>query len=82
MNLDKIIIKGAREHNLKNIDLEIPKNSFFSKPIPCSAETEPLNFLKGSYTHSSILRIEFTSPDPTAVMICKFPSAKCPKTIQ
>ncbi len=24
---DKIIIKGAREHNLKNIDLEIPKNS-------------------------------------------------------
>lgn len=26
MNTDKIIIKGAREHNLKNIDLEIPKN--------------------------------------------------------
>ncbi|MBI2330153.1 excinuclease ABC subunit UvrA [Candidatus Daviesbacteria bacterium] len=24
--LDKIIIKGARQHNLKNIDLEIPKN--------------------------------------------------------
>ncbi len=24
--VDKIIIKGAREHNLKNIDLEIPKN--------------------------------------------------------
>lgn len=24
---DKIIIKGAREHNLKNVDLEIPKNS-------------------------------------------------------
>lgn len=23
---DKIIIKGAREHNLKNIDLEIPRN--------------------------------------------------------
>ena len=23
---DKIIIKGAREHNLKNIDIEIPKN--------------------------------------------------------
>lgn len=26
MSTDKIIIKGAREHNLKNIDLEIPKN--------------------------------------------------------
>ena len=26
MGHDKIIIKGAREHNLKNIDLEIPKN--------------------------------------------------------
>ena len=26
MNLDKIIIKGAKEHNLKNIDIEIPKN--------------------------------------------------------
>jgi len=23
---DKIIIKGAREHNLKNIDLELPRN--------------------------------------------------------
>ena len=23
---DKIIIKGAKEHNLKNINLEIPKN--------------------------------------------------------
>ncbi len=26
MAIDKIIIKGAKEHNLKNIDLEIPKN--------------------------------------------------------
>ncbi len=28
MSHDKIIIKGAREHNLKNIDLEIPRNEF------------------------------------------------------
>ena len=26
MNNDNIIIKGAREHNLKNVDLIIPKN--------------------------------------------------------
>ncbi|MDD5415877.1 MAG: excinuclease ABC subunit UvrA [Candidatus Daviesbacteria bacterium] len=26
MAIDKIVIKGAREHNLKNVDLEIPKN--------------------------------------------------------
>src|SRR3990167_4807349 len=25
--IDKITIRGAREHNLKNIDLELPKNS-------------------------------------------------------
>ncbi len=27
-NLDKIVITGARQHNLKNINLEIPKNKF------------------------------------------------------
>nr|WP_237243820.1 hypothetical protein [Spiroplasma clarkii] len=26
MILDKIIVKGAREHNLKNVDIELPKN--------------------------------------------------------
>ena len=26
MFMDKIIIKGARENNLKNIDIELPKN--------------------------------------------------------
>src|SRR3989338_6703479 len=25
---DKLIIKGAREHNLKNVDLELPRNKF------------------------------------------------------
>ncbi len=28
MALDKIVIKGAREHNLKNIDLELPRDKF------------------------------------------------------
>ncbi len=26
--MDKIVIKGARENNLKNINIEIPKNKF------------------------------------------------------
>ena len=26
--MDKIIIKGARENNLKNINIELPKNKF------------------------------------------------------
>ena len=29
--MDKIIIKGAKENNLKNIDVEIPKNKFVVK---------------------------------------------------
>src|SRR3989338_8529484 len=28
MEAEKIIIKGAREHNLKNIDLELPRGKF------------------------------------------------------
>ena len=28
MSMDKIIIKGARQHNLRNIDVEIPRNQF------------------------------------------------------
>jgi len=28
MQKDKIIIKGAKEHNLKNIDIELPRNKF------------------------------------------------------
>ena len=28
MSKDKIIIRGAKEHNLKNINLEIPRDKF------------------------------------------------------
>ena len=32
MNNDKIIIKGARENNLKNVNIEIPKNKVVVLP--------------------------------------------------
>ena len=28
MAKEKIIVKGAREHNLKNVDLELPRDNF------------------------------------------------------
>ena len=40
MNLDKIIIKGAREHNLKNINLEIPKNKLIVIQVLADLENQ------------------------------------------
>mgnify|MGYP003339155443 CR=1 FL=1 len=31
--LKKIVVKGAKEHNLKNVSLEIPKEKEIGKPI-------------------------------------------------
>lgn len=28
MGMDSIVIKGAKEHNLKNVDLTIPRDKF------------------------------------------------------
>ena len=41
MALDKIVIKGAREHNLKNVDLELPRDKFivFTVIINCRKVT-------------------------------------------
>ena len=33
MKRDSIIVKGAREHNLKNIDIEIPRTSLWLLPV-------------------------------------------------
>jgi len=42
--LDKIIIHGARQHNLKNIDLEIPKNKFIVITGPSGSGKSSLAF--------------------------------------
>ena len=31
MNINEIVIKGAREHNLKNVNLVIPRNKLIVK---------------------------------------------------
>ena len=30
-----IVIKGAREHNLKNLDVEIPRDRLIGMPVLC-----------------------------------------------
>ena len=42
--MDKIIIHGARQHNLKNIDLEIPKNKFIVITGPSGSGKSSLAF--------------------------------------
>ena len=42
--MDRIVIKGARQHNLKNIDLEIPKNRFVVITGPSGSGKSSLAF--------------------------------------
>lgn len=42
--MDKIIIHGARQHNLKNIDLELPKNKFIVITGPSGSGKSSLAF--------------------------------------
>ncbi len=42
--MDKIVIHGARQHNLKNIDLELPKNKFIVITGPSGSGKSSLAF--------------------------------------
>ena len=52
MSNDKIIIKGARQHNLKNIDLELPKGKLIVfTGISGSGKSTILNKIKEKHTN-------------------------------
>lgn len=42
--MDRIVIHGARQHNLKNIDLEIPKNKLIVITGPSGSGKSSLAF--------------------------------------
>ena len=51
MNNNKIVIKGAKEHNLKNIDIEIPKAKL-DLPEPERPNTEATYFEPSASVYS------------------------------
>ncbi len=44
MGLTKLVIRGARQHNLKNIDVEIPRNSLTVLPACLGSGKSSLAF--------------------------------------
>ena len=42
--IKNIVVKGAREHNLKNIDVEIPGTSWWCLPAPSGSGKSSLAF--------------------------------------
>ena len=73
MNLDKIIIKGAREHNLKNIDLEIPKNKMIVITGVSGSGKSTLAF-DTIYSEGQSCLL-YTSPSPRDLSTSRMPSS-------
>ncbi len=64
--IDKITIKGARQHNLKNIDIELPKNEFIVITGVSGMQTSQRSFCHGQAVaprpHRALLRPKRDKP--------------------
>ena len=65
---DKIVIKGAREHNLKNIDLTLPREKFIVMTGLSGSGKSSLAFdtiyADGQRRYVESLCLLYTSPSP------------------
>ena len=67
--LKKIVIKGAKEHNLKNISLEIPKDKFIVITGLSGSGKSSLAF---DTIYACLL---YTSPSPRDGLLSRMPSS-------